>query len=66
MYRVLSTFRIGDYSVLEIDRPIEEKMYRYYRINGTIYPIVPVYDLPRSIAVKANKDFTGELVECIQ
>lgn len=65
MYTVVSEFKTGRYTVLKLDRAIEEKHYTRYRIDGYDYAIVPVYDLPLHIAIDADGMFKGKTVECI-
>lgn len=65
MYTVVSEFKAGKYAVLELDRPISEINYTNFRVNGIIFNIVPVYDLPKHIAIEATDDFVGKEVECI-
>ena len=65
MYRVVSGFQAGNYSVLELDKRIEEKNYTGFRIDGNKYKAVPVYDLPMHIAIEAVGDFVGKDIACI-
>ncbi len=65
MYRIISKLRVGKYLVLGIDRPIEEKEYNRYIINGLEYDIVPVYDLPKSIAIETSQDIEAEEVNVV-
>lgn len=65
MSRVTSEFTIGDYTVLRLDTPITEKDYRKYKIDGVEYAIVPVYDMPGCIAVKAKGTFVGKNVSFV-
>ena len=63
--RILEQWKIGRYTVPELDNDPPMKPYRKYRIDGIIYDPVPVYDLPRSIAIEDNGKFKGKMVEFI-
>lgn len=65
VYTIVSSFKAGRYTVLKLDRNINEKHYSKYRIDGREYPIVPVYDLPLHIAIEADGAYEGKTVECI-
>lgn len=65
MQRILSQWSVGKYTVLEVEHELPMKPYKKYRINGKEYEIVPVYDLPNSIAIEAKGDFTGKTVEFV-
>ena len=65
MYTIVSTFKAGRYTVMKLDREINEKHFTKYRIDGHEYPVVPVYDLPLHIAIDADGEFKGKTVECI-
>lgn len=65
MYKILSEWKIGKYTALELDRDLPMKEYHKYRIDGENYEAVPVHDLPRHIAIEANGNFTGKTVEFI-
>ena len=64
-YKVKSQLQIGGTAVLTLDKPITEHNYRNYLIGKKIYEIVPVYDLPRSIAIKSTQSFVGKTVVCV-
>ena len=65
MRKIISQWAVGKYVVLETDQGLPMKPYKKYRINGEEYDSVPVYDLPRSIAIEAKGDFVGKTVEFI-
>lgn len=65
MRKIISQWSVGKYVVLEIDQGLPMRPYKKYRIDGKEYDIVPVYDLPGSIAIEANGDFVGKTVEFI-
>ncbi len=64
-YKIISEWNVNKYKVLQLDKDINEKAYNKYFIDGICYSIVPVYDLPRNIAIEANGEFTGKTVECV-
>lgn len=66
MYKVISQDFVGDYAVLEINKDLPQKEYNKYLIDGKEYDCVPVYDLPRHIAIKSGDGFIGKTVEFIQ
>lgn len=65
MCKILSEWKIGKYTALELDRDLPMKEYHKYRIGGEEYTPVPVYDFPRHIAIEASGDFTGKTVEFV-
>lgn len=65
MSKVVSEWKIGKYTALELDQSPPIKPYHKYRIDGTDYDIVPVYDMPNHIAVEAESSFLGKTVEFI-
>lgn len=65
MCMVINEWMIGKYSVLELDQDPPMRDYCKYRIDGVDYDIVPVYDLPRHIAVETKRNFKGKTVEFI-
>ncbi len=64
-YKIISQFSVGDFTVLEIDRPITDRHYYYYRIDGIDYRGEIVYDLPNHIGIKATGDFVGKTFCCV-
>lgn len=64
-YKVIGELHAGKYSILELDRKIEDVGYSSYMVGGHIYPVVPVYDLPNNIAIESDEDHIGMSVECI-
>lgn len=65
MRKVLSQWEIEKYTALELDDDIPLESYKKYRINGKDYDPVPLYDLPRHIAIEGKGDFVGNTVEFI-
>lgn len=65
MITIVNEWRVGRYAVLELDQDLPMECYRKYRIGGVDYDPVPVYDLPRTIAVEAAGSFKGKTVEFI-
>lgn len=67
MCNIIGQWKIDGYTVLELDNNPPMKPYRKYKIDGIIYEPVPVYDLPKSIAIKKVGDFNfeGMIVEFI-
>ena len=65
MYVIVSDWIIGKYTALELDKDLPARHYQKYRIDGIDYPPIPVYDLPRHIAVEAHGEFKGKTVEFI-
>ena len=65
MYKIVSQFSVGDYTVLELDRIITERHYRAYQIDGKTYVAEIVYDLPKHVGIKATGDFQGKMLTCV-
>ena len=65
MYKVISQWNIGKYVALELNQSLPKTEYRKYRISGKEYEPIPVYDLPKHIAIEATGNFEGETVEFI-
>ena len=65
MRTIVSEFRANKYIILTLDGPIPMKEHRKYRIAGIDYDIVPLYDMPNSIAITAEGSFIGQTVEFI-
>lgn len=65
MIKILSQWEIGKYTALELDHDIPLKKYKKYRINGIDHDPVPVYDMPKHIAIEGKGDFVGNTVEFI-
>lgn len=65
MRKIVSVLRVGKYTLLSLDGSIPTKEHKKYRIDGLEYSIVPVYDLPNSIAITAEGSFVGKTVEFI-
>ncbi len=65
MYKIVSQFSVGEYTVFELDRLITERHYRSYQIDGETYEAVIVYDLPKHVCIKATGDFQGKMLACV-
>ena len=65
MYKVVSQDFIGNYAVLELNKDLPLKKYQKYLIAGKEYECVPVYDLPKHIAVISDEGFIGKKVEFV-
>ena len=63
MRKVVSEFSIHGYKVLTLNDSLPNRGYREYVIDGKSFGIVPLYDIPNSIAIKANGSFIGKMVE---
>ncbi len=66
MRKIINQMNIGKYAALELSDDLPMNNYTKYRIAGKIYNIVPVYDLPRHIAIEAQGFFVGKTVEFIK
>lgn len=56
---------MGKYTALEVNQELPLKSYHKYRIDGIDYDPVPVFDLPRHIAIEAQGNFRGKIVEFV-
>ena len=65
MRKIVSSLRVGKYTLLSLDGAVPMVEHKKYRIDGKEYSIVPVYDLPNSIAITAEGSFVGKIVEFI-
>jgi hypothetical protein len=65
MRTVVSDFGVGKYRVLKLDGEKPMKPYNAYRIDGVVFPIVPLYDAMNCIAIESADSFTGKTVEFI-
>ena len=65
MYKILNGWIVGKYTLLELDQDLPEKSYDKYLIDGICYKPIPVYDLPRHIAIEGNGDFKEKTVKFI-
>lgn len=63
MYTVTYEFVAGKYTVLKLDRKIEEPRYTHAVIDGVAYKLVPTYDMPLCIGIEAQGGFLGKKVE---
>ena len=65
MRKILSEWKIGKYTALELDEAPPMRESRKFRIDGKQYSPVPVYDMPKHIAIEAEGDFKGKVVEFV-
>lgn len=65
MSKILSEWKIGKYIALELDEELPMRKYSKFRIDGKEYMPIPVYDLPRHIAIEAKGNFKGKTVEFV-
>lgn len=65
MYTVVNEWQVGKYMALFLNQDPPLKPYWKYRIDGVIYDPVPVYDLPKCIAIEAEGNFKGKTVEFV-
>ena len=65
MAKIIRELRVGKYLALGLDNPLPWKSYLKYRIDGKEYEIVPLYDMPNSIAVESSESLLGKVVEFI-
>lgn len=65
MSKILSEWKIGKYIALELDEIPPMREYNKFRIDGKEYTPIPVYDLPRHIAIEAQGNFKGKFVEFV-
>ena len=65
MDKILNEWKIGKYIALELDEAPPMRKYNKFRIDGKEYTPIPVYDLPRHIAIEAQGNFKGKLVEFV-
>lgn len=63
MCTVVSEFKVKDYLVLKLDNDVPLKKYTKYLIDGICFDIVPIYDAPRCIAIKASSSFINKKVK---
>lgn len=61
--KILNEFQVDKYKVLGLDGELPTKEYSHYKIDGNIYGIVPLYDMPNCIAIEASGIFSGKTVE---
>lgn len=61
--KVISEFSLGQYKILALDGELPTQRYSKYVIDGKPFNIVPLYDLPNSIAIESNDCFIGKTVE---
>ena len=63
MRKVVNEFSLGPYKVLALDGALPNRGYREYIIDGRSFGIVPLYDVPDSIAIESKDSFIGKTVE---
>lgn len=65
MYTVIDEWKVGKYIALKLNQAPPFKPYRKYCIDGIVYDAVPVYDLPKCIAIEAEGSFIGKNIEFV-
>lgn len=65
MSTVIDEFHVREYAVLKLDT-LSKDPYRKYKIEGEEYDVIPMYDAPNCIAIKAQGTFLGKTVEFVQ
>ena len=55
-------FPVGEYTVMKLDGSVPSKLHTAYIIDGKRYDIVPIYDMPNCIAIRATGKFVGKEV----
>lgn len=65
MSTVIDEFQVKEYTVLKLDS-LSKAPYRKYKIEGEEYDVIPMYDAPNCIAIKAKGSFLGKTVEFVQ
>lgn len=65
MRKVLSQWKIGKYTALELDDDISLESHKKYRIKGEDCDPVSLYDLPKYIAIDGEGAFVGSAVKFI-
>ena len=63
--KVVSELCVGHYTALQLDGELPSTSYTKYLIDGKYYDAVPVYDLPRHIAIEATGSFIDKTVEFV-
>lgn len=63
MRKVISEFSLGKYKILALDGELPSKGYRSYVVDGKPFSIVPLYDMPNSIAIESKDSFIGKTVQ---
>lgn len=64
MSKIVDEFEISEYTVLRLDKMPESEYYKF-RIEGREFEPVPIYDMPKCIAIEAKGNFVGKTVEFI-
>lgn len=66
MYKVITEFHIGKYTVMILDKKITDTNYKACKIDGVQYSLTPIYDTHKpAIAVESKKSFLNKIVELI-
>ena len=63
MFKIIDEFAIDKYIILTLDGEKPKRGYSKYVIDGKQYVIVPIYDMPKCIAIEASGHFIGKTVE---
>lgn len=62
MNTVAGEFKIGGYLVMKINGGLPTSPYNVCIVDGKHFKLVPAYDAPNCIAIKANDSFIGKEV----
>lgn len=63
--RIVDVLSLGKVKALFLENEAPSTAWSNVRINGAVYRPVPVYDLPKCIAIEADGEFAGKIVEFI-
>lgn len=66
MYHILKELHTGKYVILVLDKPISERHYNAYHIEGEFFDVVPLYDMPGCIAIESSDSFIGKTVDLVK
>lgn len=56
--KIVDAFKAGKYQVLIVERI--EKDFHQVEIDGVIYDVVTVYDIPNAVAIESDCNFIGK------
>lgn len=63
MIRVLNQIDAGENTLLILDSPVPQRLFKKIIIGENEYDAVVVYDLDNSIGVAGKGDFEGKIIE---
>ena len=58
--KIVDVFKVGKYQVLIVERI--EKDFHQIEIDGVIYNVVMVHDIPNAIAIESDSNFIGKKI----